>query len=71
MLVAIRDGLFRVEVAGELFESTKSYRVLVAKHFPEGAVIEFNQDRHIHLTEEAAKRVVQAFAGKIQIQEFS
>ncbi|MDR2779430.1 MAG: hypothetical protein LBB16_04100 [Puniceicoccales bacterium] len=70
MLVAIRDGLFRVEVAGQLFEYIKAYRALLVKHFPECAVVEFNKDRHVHLAEEAAKLSVQAFAGKMQIQEF-
>jgi hypothetical protein len=70
MLVAIRDGLFRVEVAGQLFDHIKAYRALLVKHFPECAVVEFNKERHICLAQEAAKLSVQAFTGKMQIQEF-
>ncbi|MDR2650903.1 MAG: hypothetical protein LBC68_01120 [Prevotellaceae bacterium] len=70
MLVSIRDGLFRVEVAGQLFERIKAYRALLIKHFPECAAVEFNKEQHIHLAKESAKLSVQAFTGKMQIQEF-
>jgi hypothetical protein len=70
MLVAIREGLFRVEVAGQLFERIKSFRTLIVKHFPECAVVEFNKDQHINSTKYAAELSIQAFAGKMQIQEF-
>jgi hypothetical protein len=70
MLIAVRDALFRVEVAGQLFDYIKSFRDLLVKNFPETAVVEFNRDRHIELAKTTAKLSVQAFTGKGQIRDF-
>lgn len=70
MLVAIREGLFRVEVAGQLFDHVKSFRALLIKHFPAVAIVEFNKERHIELAKAVAKISVQAFAGKSQVRDF-
>jgi hypothetical protein len=70
MLVAVRDGLFRVEVSGQLFDHVKSFRNLLIRHFPEAARIEFNKERHIEMSKTAAKLSIQPFAGKAQICDF-
>jgi hypothetical protein len=70
MLVAVREALFRVEVAGQLFDYVKSFRDLLSKHFPEVAIVEFNKERHIELAKAVAKVSVQAISGKAQIGDF-
>jgi hypothetical protein len=70
MLISIRDGLFRVEVAGQLFDHIKAFRDLLLKHYPETSVVEFTKERHIELAKTTAKLSVQALAGKAQIREF-
>jgi hypothetical protein len=69
-LVATRDGLFRVEISGQLFGYVRDFRELLVKHFPEAAAIEFNRERHIALAKATAKLSIQAPAGKEQIREF-
>ncbi|MDR1401801.1 MAG: hypothetical protein LBI81_02490 [Puniceicoccales bacterium] len=67
MLVVVREGLFRVEVSGQLFGHIKTFRDLVVKHFSEAAATEFNLERHIDLTKMVAKMSAQPFAGNTQI----
>jgi hypothetical protein len=70
LLVAIRDALFRVEVAGQLFDYAKAFRELLVKHFQGVATVEFNRERHIALAKIMAKLSVQAPSGKSQIRDF-
>ena len=70
LLIAVRDGLFRVEVSGQLFERIKAFREQLIKLYPECAVVEFNLDRHIEQTKAAAQLAIQPFSGKAHIREF-
>ncbi|MDR1595629.1 MAG: hypothetical protein LBR91_01740 [Puniceicoccales bacterium] len=70
LLVAVRDGLFRTEVAGQLFSLIRSFRELLTKHFPEVASVPFNANRHIELAKKAAKLAVQPMGGRATIYDF-
>jgi hypothetical protein len=70
MLVVVREGLFRVEVAGQLFDHVKAFREMLLKHYPDVAVVEFDKNRHIDLTKATAKLSLQPFTGRAQIHEF-
>jgi hypothetical protein len=70
MLVALRDGLFRTEVAGQLFDHVKTFRALLEKHFPEIADVKLDRGRHISIAKACAKLSVQSFSGKSQIVDF-
>jgi hypothetical protein len=70
LLVAVRDALFRTEVASQLFGLTKSFRELLVKHFPETANVPFNAERHIELAKKAARMAVQPMGGRATISDF-
>ena len=67
LLMAVREGLFRVEIAGQLFDIIKSFRNLLLKSYPECSRIEFTKDRHVQLALAISKLSIQAFSGKSQI----
>lgn len=67
LLMAVREGLFRVEIAGQLFDIIKSFRNLLIKIYPECSRVEFSKDRHIQLALAISKLSIQAFAGKSQV----
>jgi hypothetical protein len=68
-LIAVREGLFRVEVAGQLFECIKTFRELLLRNFPEADATPFTLERHIGLTKMAAKLSVQPMVSKAQIRD--
>ncbi|MDR1413854.1 MAG: hypothetical protein LBI56_02880 [Puniceicoccales bacterium] len=70
VLVVVREGLFRVEVAGQLFEHVKTFYNLLLRHFPEIAATKFDLTRHIDLTQMIAKMSSQPFASSSQVFEF-
>jgi hypothetical protein len=67
LLVIIREGLFRVEIAGQLFGYIKSFRELLVKNYPECSRVSLDKKKHIKLTMDVAKLSVQSFTGKSQI----
>ena len=67
LLVIIREGLFRVEIAGQLFGYIKSFRELLVKNYPEFSRVALDKKKHIKLTMDVAKLSVQSFTGKSQI----
>jgi hypothetical protein len=67
LLVAVREGLFRTEVAGQLFDQIKSFRKLLTKHFPEAANTPFDARRHTEIAKKTAKLSVQPMGGRSTI----
>jgi type III secretion protein W len=67
LLIAVREALFRVEVAGQLFDLIKGYHQLLAKNFEEVEHFGFDKERHIKLSKEISKLAVQSFSGKAEI----
>ena len=68
-LIVVREGLFRVEVAGQLFGRIRAYRKLLLKFYPECAKVEFDVDQQIKVATKIAKLSIQSFAGKSPIFE--